>query len=83
MTDPNKHPLRSLVFTALMFIAAIIAGYGAGRSDGIQHAIEDSEIYATERYDPEHPQASAWNGYDLKIYIDLDGHTYEHGAYQG
>ena len=74
--------LLTYIITALIFVLGIAAGYHAGRTSGIRHAIEDSEIYATERYDPDRPEASEWNGYDLRVFIDLDGKTYEHGVYQ-
>lgn len=57
--------------------------YKEGFEDGVLYAIENSEIYTVDRYDPENPYASAWNGYDQKIFIEIDGHTYEHGMYQG
>lgn len=76
-------PIAKLAITMALIIALAATMFYAGRKEGIRHAIEDSEIYATERYDPDRPDASEWNGYDLKIFIDLDGRTYEHGAYQG
>ena len=74
--------LLAYIMSALIFALGIVAGYHVGRKDGIRHAIEDSEIYATERYDPDRPEASEWNGYDLRVYIEIDGKTYEHGVYQ-
>lgn len=59
------------------------AWYDAGFDDGVTHAIEDSEIYTVDYYDPENPEGSEWNGYDQQIFIELDGQTYEHGMYQG
>lgn len=59
------------------------AWYDAGYDDGILHAIESMEIWTGDRYDPENPDASAWNGYDQQIFINLDGQIYEHGMYQG
>lgn len=74
--------LLAYIMSALIFVLGIISGYHVGRSSGIRHAIEDSEIYATERYDPDRPEASEWNGYDLRVHIEIDGKTYEHGVYQ-
>ena len=60
------------------------AWYDAGFDDGVMHAIEDSEIWTVERYDPWNPdETSRPDGTDQTIYIDLDGETYEHGMYQG
>lgn len=56
--------------------------YDAGFEAGMMHAIEDSEIYTVDRYDPENPKASEWNGFDQQIFIELDGQVYEHGMYQ-
>lgn len=59
------------------------AGYDDGYAAGVLHVIEDSEIWTTERYDPEDPDSSAWGEYDQRIIIELDGELYEHGMYQG
>ena len=68
-----------------LLLAALIAtlAFSAGRQDGINHAIEDSMIFAVDCYNPDDPESSAWNGYDLEIYIELDGEIYVHGLYQG
>ena len=67
-----------------MYSAYILAAaFLAGRSEGIRHAIEDSEIWTVDRYDPENPEDSEWNGYDQLIFIELDEQLYEHGMYQG
>lgn len=57
--------------------------YDSGFDDGIQYAIENMELWTVDRYDPDAPEESAWNGYDQRIFIDLDGQTYEHGMIQG
>lgn len=57
--------------------------YHAAFADGVAHAIEDSEIYTVDFYNPQDPEASEWNGYDQQIFIELDGEVYEHGMYQG
>ena len=77
--------MKKITFAAmfLLLIASVFAAYTAGHSDGMRHAIEDSEIYAVECYNPADPAASEWNGYDLRVFIDIDGETYEHGVYQG
>ena len=71
------------IIAALLAAAAIAAGaWSAGRAAGIRHAIEDSEIWTVDVYNPDDPESSAWGEYDQIIYIDLDGDTYEHGMYQ-
>ncbi len=72
---------KMLIVIVLILIAA--TAFIAGRFSGIRHAVEDSEIWTVERYDPEHPEESAWDGYDQKIFINLDGQLYEHGMIQG
>ncbi len=73
------------IIAALLAAAAITAGaWSAGRAAGIRHAIEDSEIWTVERYDPDNPDETAReDGTDQTIYIDLDGEIYEHGMHQG
>ena len=68
---------------AVIILLAYVAVFLAGRASGITHAIEDSELYTVERYDPSDPSASEWNGYDLRVFIMLDGETYVHGVTQG
>ena len=70
---------------AILAAAAIAAAsWSLGRAAGIRHAIEDSEIFTVERYDPDDPDETAReDGTDQTIYIDLDNQLYEHGMYQG
>ena len=70
---------------AILAAAAIAAAsWSLGRAAGIRHAIEDSEIFTVERYDPDDPDATARDdGADQTIYIVLDEEIYEHGMYQG
>ena len=75
--------------TIAAIIAALILACSAGMralkeayQSGIRHAIEDSIIWTVDIYDPENPESSAWNGYDQKIIIELDGEWYEHGMIQ-
>lgn len=57
--------------------------YDAGFDDGIEYTIENMQLWTVERYDPEHPEDTARpDGYDLTIYIELDGEIYEHGITQ-
>ena len=79
------------IITALIMIPAsslIIdmiyqAEYDAGFDDGIEYAIENMELWTVERYDPENPYETLRpDGYDLTIYIELDGEIYEHGVTQ-
>ena len=74
--------MRNAIITALL-TAAIAAAFRAGYNAGVEHAICDSQIWTVDCYDPDNPDASAWNGYDQLIYIDLDGQLYEHGMIQG
>lgn len=69
--------------TIILAIALLIAAFIAGRAEGIRHAIEDSEIWTVDRYNPDCPEDSEWNGYDQLIFIELDEQLYEHGMYQG
>ena len=70
---------------AVVFLIVILcaAFFMAGFSHGVRHVIEDSEIWTVDRYDPDDPESSAWNGFDQRIFITLDGETYMHGVYQG
>ena len=67
------------VTAALLFAAAFMAG----RRAGVKHALEDSCIWTVDVYDPDDPGESAWNGYDQRIFIELDGELCEHGMFQG
>lgn len=59
--------------------ALLVAAFVLGRIDGVRHAIEDSELCVVEFNDEEVLQ----KGYDLRIWIDLDGQSYEHFGYIG
>ena len=72
--------MKKILIIAVIILAA--AAFAAGRASGIRHAIEDSCIWTVDRYDPENPEESAWNGYDQLIYIEIDGNLYEHGMIQ-
>ena len=63
-------------------IVLVAAAYIGGRAAGIRHAIEDAEIWTVDIYNPDSPEASAWNGYDQEIMIELDGQIYSHGMTQ-
>ena len=67
----------------LAIVVACLVCYIAGRAEGIRHAIEDSEVWAVERYNPDEPEESAWGEYDQRIFITVDGETYVHGLTQG
>ena len=71
---------KILAIVAALILCACL--YCIGRAAGIRHAIEDAQIWTVDRYDPDAPEESAWNGYDQRIFIDLDGQTYEHGMFQ-
>lgn len=75
--------------TLAAVIAAMILACSAGMKvvkaayeEGIRHAIEDSIIWTVDIYNPDNPEDSAWNGYDQRIIIELDGEWYEHGMIQ-
>lgn len=59
--------------------ALLVAAFVLGRMDRIRHAIEDSEMCIVEFNDEEVLR----KGYDLRIWIDLDGQSYEHFGYIG
>ena len=67
------------VFIIAIIVALVVASFALGRIDGIRHAIEDSEMCIVEFGDPDVEQ----QGYDLRIWIDLDGQSYEHFAFIG
>lgn len=76
------------ILTAAAILAALAVAthvsYHAGITEGVRHAIEDSEIWTVECYDPDDPDSTARpDGMDQTIYITLDNVTYEHGMYQG
>ena len=56
--------------------------FNKGYYYGIQHVINDSVIYTTERYNPDDPEASEWNGFNQRILIVVDDITYEVGMHQ-
>lgn len=56
---------------------ALVTAFTLGRIEGIRHAIEDSCLYVME-FDDEYPDK-----FDIRIWIDLDGHVYEHFGYIG
>ena len=57
--------------------------YDAGFNDGIQYAIENMELWTVECYDPENPSETLRpDGYDMTVYVELDGQIYEHGITQ-
>lgn len=67
----------------LVAIVLIVSAFLLGRAEGIRHAIEDSEIWTLEVYDPDDPYANTrQDGTDQTIYIDLDGNIYSHGMTQ-
>lgn len=66
-------------FAIILVAAALLfAAFTIGRICGVKHAIEDAEMCIVEFDDPDIPV-----GYDLRIWIDLDGQSYEHFAYIG
>ena len=74
-----------IMLPASSFIIDLInqGEYDAGFDDGIEYTIENMQLWTVERYDPEHPEDTARpDGYDLTIYIELDGEIYEHGITQ-
>ena len=74
--------MKKIVIIALILVM-IFGSFIAGKASGVKHAIEDSCIWTVDRYDPDNPEESAWNGYDQLIFIELDGNIFEHGMYQG
>ena len=70
------------VIVFLLAAASLAIAARFGYHAGIIHAIEDAEVWTVDVYDPLAPESSAWNGYDQRIIIELDGHIYEHGMTQ-
>ena len=68
-----------IIAAIIVAIVSIVASFALGRIDGIRHAIEDSEMCIVEFGDEEVLQ----QGYDLRIWIDLDGQSYEHFGWIG
>lgn len=69
----------------LAFCAAILAvlllcvgSFALGRENGIKHVVEDAEMWIMEFGDTSIPYP-----FDVRIWIDLDGETYEHFAFIG
>lgn len=58
---------------------AYLRGYAAG----IEHVIASGDWWTVDRYDPDNPESSAWNGYDQRIFLTIDGVTYTLGMLQG
>lgn len=74
-----------IMLPASSFIIDLInqGEYDAGFDDGILYAIENMELWTVEVYNPDNPAETLRpDGYDLTIYIELDGEIYEHGATQ-
>lgn len=70
----------------LAFCAAILAvillcvgSFTIGHKMGAKHAVEDAELWVLEFNDEEVEE----QGYDLRIWIDLDGNWYDHFAWIG
>ena len=67
---------------AIILIAiAITAAFLGGWSCGIRHAIENSEIWTVDVYDPDDPEGCFDGEYQL-IYIELDEQIYVHEMIQ-
>lgn len=67
------------VLIVLLVLAIALASFIAGEL----HVLLGSTISTVDRYDPQDPSASEWNGYDQRILIEIDGQVFEHGMYQG
>lgn len=57
----------------VLVLAIAVGSFLLGRSEGVRHAIEDSEIWTVECYDPLNPPDE-----DQEIFVELDGQTYVH-----
>lgn len=76
--------MKRTLLIAFVFAAIAAASFRIGRDEGIRHAVEDSEIWTVECYDPDDPYRNMRpDGMDQTIYIELDGLLYEHGMRQG
>ena len=70
------------IIAGILVLVLFIAGISLGWTMGIRHVLGDMEIYTVDRYDPDFPEESAWNGFDQQVFVELDGQIYEHGMYQ-
>lgn len=70
------------IIIACIITLLLLTAYILGHQEGQRHAIEDSIIWTVDCYNPDDPDASAWNGYDQLIYIELDDQLYQHGMFQ-
>lgn len=74
----RKHIL-ALCAAILAVLLLCVGSFALGRESGIKHVVEDAELWVLEFNDEEVEE----QGYDLRIWIDLDGNWYEHFAYVG
>lgn len=74
-----KKRILALCAAVLSVVLLCAACFMLGRENGKKHVLEDSELWVMEFDDSEVLE----RGYDLRIWIDLDGNSYEHFAYIG
>lgn len=77
-----KKKITRHVIIAALALALLYAIFSFGFRVGCVHAIKEAEYWTVEVFDPADPAASFWQGYDLQIFVDLDGETYERGLMQ-
>ena len=72
----------TLVVCAFLVLYSLFL-YRIGVANGFRRLL-DADFFCVERYNPENPDESSWNGYDLRILIETeDGQMYTHGVWQG
>lgn len=69
-----------LAFCAAIFAVLFlcVGSFTIGHKMGVKHAVEDAEMSIVEFGDTSIPYP-----FDVRIWIDLDGETYEHFAFIG
>lgn len=71
----KKRKMRRLLkaLETIAIICAILSAFLAGHLTGVLHALSDSEYVVAELGDPDIPQP-----FDFRLWIELDGHLFEH-----
>ena len=73
----RKHFILCLVAVAVALMLLFI-----GYRIGVHRAIFESHIWTVDVFDPYATPADRWNGYDLRIFVNLDGQQYMTGLVQ-
>lgn len=71
--------MKGRILTGVVVAFVVILTAVLSFSLGVRHAIYNLEMCIVEFDDPDVIE----KGFDVRIWIDLDGHTYEHYGYIG